>query len=262
MKTAFSKLLSMLGITREAAAQIRSAPKAAPQPITPQHQGAKTDRERLYWQLWMNYGVTGARLEALKADLEPLFRMADSACSSFSLAEGTNPGYQLKDRPRPGGTLTLHLEELTVIDEEEFQDGELIPSYREIIARFQPPIEPYVEQAKMVELGSLLGGTLLDAMYSAIPRTKKMVGGQVEMVEGEGLAAAEYAIQWCYAQVMVLYRVAVAVAGLEHEGAILGNQIKLYMRYAAEQIGRWNDDSYDGITYESADSCEETAAAS
>lgn len=259
MKSAFSKLLALFGKTSGKTSERREAAKAVPSTTS------KTDRDRLFQTMWMIHGISGKRLEALKADLEPLFRMAESTNVQPSFAEGTKPECRVaSSQPVGFGTLTLKFEDLIIeTDGGGGAASEQMRTQQEIEDAYYPLLEPVIGDVA-VALGEVLGLTLFNALYASIPwRTKTDANGNPIDENGRPLkplpsghfdrkyAEVEYAIPWQLTHILAFYRVATAVAGLEAEGEALGRQIQLLTKHATQQVDCWHED-YADISYESA----------
>ena len=158
------------------------------------------------------FGVKGRRLRELEADLEPLFRLAVVPI----WPDGTDV-HDVAPRPRKATDKTPAVPEMRP---PPFQPPDP-PVVREVGEtsvgeRYHDHIVSVLGYTAFVEIGSLLGSVVLDALFSNAP----------------------YGMEsYNFLQYLALYRTAAAAAGLDTEGALIAKFIHRFFHEAEA----WNE---------------------
>jgi hypothetical protein len=186
-----------------------------------------TDPDALQRALEVKYGIVGARADALRADLEPIFKMTGAP----KLAEGTDCGMPATKRPRGPHDVTPAFPEpdaaaFGALPRVEFVDNDRVVM---IADRFHDQACQVLGERRMVEIGSLLGQTLADGLYHRIARLQPNT--------------------YMLLQLLAYYRVAAAAACLETEEALLGTYLRESFQEAADWVEVHLDLSYDEISF-------------
>ena len=184
----------------------------------------RPDRQKLFLTLQMTYGVSHARYAELRADLEPIFGLADEA----DWPEATGCGSAGVKRGARDPTQMLRLEDPSVMDASpQVRDLTDPAAAVEVGERYHDVVCETLGYGRLVELGSVLGAALLDPLFRKI--------GYVQPKA------------YVLLQILALYRTAAAVAGLETESSMLGLRIRRYFLDAARWEAQNRDIEYEAL---------------
>lgn len=177
----------------------------------------RPDRERLFQLLRERHGSCDVSLRTLAEDLEPIFRMADEP----EWPEGTDCGVVVvDDGPRKISQKTQPLREEAepaCVHVRIYHGPMSRGAIEDIVERFHEQVSSVIGYERVVELGSILGDTLLDPLFLQLG--------------ARGIST------YLNLQFLALYRVAAEVAGLATESELLG----IYIRRFIGDMEAWHE---------------------